>query len=75
MSALSDLINYMMDVVRKSIEKCLKNSLPFYAIPSVYSTAGLAILIIIPSAVFTNLEGTDKIIGTPGGQVEETKMK
>lgn len=58
MSAISDLINHLMDRLRRQIERVKKRRLPYYAVPSVYSSFGLVFVIAVPAMIFQKMEGT-----------------
>ena len=56
MATISDLINHLMELVRKTIERLRNTSLPYYTVPAAYSGTGLLLVIIVPSLIFTRME-------------------
>lgn len=59
MSVISDLINGKMDQLRKLIERNTTKMVPCYFIPIIYTIVGFIFLIVVPSIIFTIMEGTD----------------
>ena len=65
MSVISDLINGKMDQLRKLIERNTTKMVPCYFIPIIYTIVGFIFLIVVPSIIFTIMEGTG-IFGRTG---------
>ena len=59
MSVISDLINGKMDQLRKLIERNTTKMVPCYFIPIIYTIVGFIFLIVVPSIIFTIMEGTN----------------
>ena len=57
MSVISDLINGKMDQLRKLIERNTTKMVPCYFIPIIYTIVGFIFLIVVPSIIFTIMEG------------------
>ena len=58
MSVISDLINSKMDALRRKIQGTRSKVIPCYVIPLAYTVLGFIFLVIVPSIIFTLMEGT-----------------
>ena len=63
MSVISDLINGKMDQLRKLIERNTTKMVPCYFIPIIYTIVGFIFLIVVPSIIFTIMEGIFGLFG------------
>ena len=57
MSSISDLINSKMEQFRRKLEIKTKKTMPYYVVPIGYTLLGSIVLIIVPSVIFTIMEG------------------
>ena len=56
MTVLSNVINNQLIELRNQFENCLNRQISDWFIPLLYTTSGCALLIVIPTVVFTMVE-------------------